>query len=362
MSEENNNNSPRVNQSGNNQDLNDLFILASAAAAAPLRSLNLLDYLYANSVPLYYGGAGAGAGGGGGDAVDAVASILARSLYDRCPVKKVITEEAQHDIIDKKFAAAMVEELKINDACGIWQEPFEEGEDIKILPCNHAFKADAILKWLHEEKAECPICRFSLESKEVIEDQHNSLHPLSEHQHEDQHHDANAPESESDIVRVNNIASRLAESVAGNANPNFHREHHQQHHRAISIPMNQLLQSMRLMSSSSRPREHVRAAVPSSGGAAAPVSQSSYASVGHEVRAEAVQHGGSRLNNGNAPANNYIYINNYDIINNYNNNYNNNNNNNNRDEDNEAADDAENILMMNQEEADIQEAIRRSLA
>ena len=350
MSEENNN-SPRVNP-----DLNDLFILASAAA--PLSNLNLLDYLYANSVPLYYGGAG----GGGGGAVDAVASILARSLYDRCPVKKVITEEAQHDIIDKKFAAAMVEELKINDACGIWQEPFEEGEDIKILPCNHAFKADAILKWLHEEKAECPICRFSLQSKEVIEDQHNSLHPHSEHEQEDQHDDANAQEneSESDIVRVNNIASRLAESVAGNVNPNFHREHHQQHHRAISVPMNQLLQSMRLMSSSSRPREYVRAAVPSSGGAAASVSQSSYASAGHEIRAEAVQHGGSRLNNGNAPANNYIYINNYDIINNYNNSYNNNNNN--RDEDDEAADDAENILMMNQEQADIQEAIRRSLA
>ena len=54
MSEENNN-SPRVNQ-----DLNDLFILASAAA--PLRNLNLLDYLYANSVPFYYGGGGAGDG------------------------------------------------------------------------------------------------------------------------------------------------------------------------------------------------------------------------------------------------------------------------------------------------------------
>jgi len=338
------NNSPRNNQEENNQDLNNLFILASAAA--PLRNLNLLDYLYVNSVPLYYGGGGQGGGQGGGEAGDAVASILARSLYDRCPVKKVITKEAEDDIIDEKFTAAMVQELKINDACGIWQEDFEEGEDIKILPCKHAFKAEAILKWLHEEKAECPVCRFSLKSKEIIEDQ-NSHPPHPPHPVEAEHDHANAQDS--DIVRINSIASRLAESVAGNVNPNFHREHHLQPHYSISVPMNRLLQSMRMISSSSRSHEPVRAAVPSVSGAAAPISQSSYAAAGREVRAEAMQHGGYRLNNGNAAAN--IYINNYDIINNYNNN----NDNNNRDEDDE------NILMMNQEEADIQEAIRRSL-
>ena len=37
---------------------------------------------------------------------------------------------------------------------------------ISKLPCNHLFNTDAILKWLKEEKAECPICRFKLESTE----------------------------------------------------------------------------------------------------------------------------------------------------------------------------------------------------
>lgn len=325
MSEENNN-SPRVNP-----NLNDLFILASAAA--PLSNLNLLDYLYANSVPFYYGDAGGG--DGYGEAGNSVASILARSLYDRRPVKQVITEEAQRDIIDKKFTATMVDELKINDACGIWQEPFEEAEDIKILPCNHAFKADAIIKWLREEKAECPICRFSLQSKEVIDD-HSHGH---EHEREDQHAYAQESESESngdnDIVRVNNIASRLAQSVAGNVNPNFHREHHQQHHRSISVPMNQLLQSMRFMSSSSRSRE--------------PVSQSSYVNAGREVRAEAMQHGGPPNNNNVAaaaavaPSPPNIYISNY---NNYNYIH---------------VDESHQDIVSNQEQVDIQEAIRRSL-
>ena len=50
--------------------------------------------------------------------------------------------------------------------------------------------------------------------------------------------------------------------------------------------MNQLLRSVRMMSSSVRPQEPVRAAVPSSSGAALPPS---HALVGQEVRAEAVQ-------------------------------------------------------------------------
>ena len=109
--------------------------------------------------------------------------------------------------------------------------------------------------------------------------------------------------------------------------------------------MNQLLQSMRLMSSYSRSREHVRAAVPSTGGAAAPVSQSSYANAGREVRAEAMQYGGLRNNNSiaaaAAPAN--VYINNY---NNYNYIH---------------VDESHQDIVSNQEQVDIEEAIRRSL-
>ena len=174
----------------------------------------------------------------------------------------------------------MVEELKINGACGIWQVDFEEGDDIKILPCNHAFNAEAITKWLKEEKAECPICRFSFKSKEVIE--------REEEEEEDEDEDASAPadaHQESDIVRVNNIASRIAEHVHGQAHQQHHHHHHH-HHHSVSVPMNQLLRSVRMMSSSVRPQEPVRAAVPSSSGAALPPS---HAPVGQEVRAEAVE-------------------------------------------------------------------------
>lgn len=342
----------------NVEEFADLMMMASAAL--PIRNLSLLDYLYAHGVPIspiVYAAGGAGAEGGGGDAD--VASILARSLYDLHPVKKVITEEGQHTIVDKKFTASMVEDLKINGVCGIWLEDFAEGDDIKILPCNHAFKSEAIMKWLQKEKAECPVCRFSFQSKEVNENQALNLEDDEEDDRadddddEDDHADDDAdaepePAQDDNIVRVNNIASRLGQSVAGRANPNHF----------VSVPMNQLLQNVRMMTSSLRSREPMHAAMPLAGGggggaAAAPISQASYANAGREVRAEAIQRSALNANNNN---------NNYNIINN---NYyygmNNNNYDNNTYIHHIRIDEMHHDVILNQEQADIEEAIRRSL-
>jgi len=339
----------------NVEEFADLMMMASAAL--PIRNLSLLDYLYANGVPIspiVYAGAGGGGAGAGGD-VD-VASILARSLYDRHPVKKVITEEGQRAIVDKKFTAAMVEDLKINGVCGIWQEDLEEGEDIKILPCNHAFKSEAIMRWLQEEKAECPVCRFSLQSKEVNENQALNLVDDDDDDDEDEgdEEDEDAepePAQDNDVVRVNNIASRLVQSVAGRTNPNHF----------VSVPMNQLLQNVRMMTSSLRSREPMHAAMPLAGGgggaAAVPMSQASYANAGHEVRAEAIQRSDLNANYNN---NNNNLINNI-INNNYYYGMNNNNDINNNYRHHIHVDEMHHEVVLNQEQADIEEAIRRSL-
>jgi hypothetical protein len=335
-------------------------MLASSAELPNRRGRDLLDYIYGNGisfVPLRFGGGGGSGGGGSGfhGFESSAASILARSLYDRCPVKRVISEEEHGQLVEKKFTSSMVEELKINGACGIWQVDFEEGDDIKILPCNHAFNAEAITKWLKEEKAECPICRFSFKSKEVVEREDEEGERDG-----DEDEDAPAPvpapadaHQESDIVRVNNIASRIAEHVNGQAHQHHHHHHLHHHHHSVSVPMNQLLRNVRMMSSSARPQEPARAAVPSSSGAALPPS---HAPVGQEVRAEAVERDDvppAYINNINAFSPNILnilnninlrnidingLINNRFIIN-------------------------QNIYpdIDNQEQADIEEAIRRSL-
>ena len=246
-----------------NRNLEDV---AMAAVLLPLARANLLDYLYASGLPLMpiqLGGAGVGGVGGGGGAdldIDGIASILANSLYDSRPVKNVVDEKGIAQITEKIYTAQMAEELKINTVCGIWQEDFEEGEPIKILPCNHAFKIDAIEKWLTTEKAECPICRFSLSSKEVV------CRPLYSNEHGDsmnmpelidssdgegEGNEVEVQEQDSPQVNENNIAARLVDSI-------HNRVHRQDPVRAvyasahasrqsISVPINQLLQSRRNM-------------------------------------------------------------------------------------------------------------------
>ena len=101
----------------------------------------------------------------------------------------------------------------------------------------------------------------------------------------------------------------------------------------------------------------MHAAMPSAGGggggAAAPISQASYANARSEVRAEAIQRSAVNANNNN---------NNYNIINN---NYyygmNNNNDINNNYRHHIHVDEMHHEVVLNQEQADIEEAIRRSL-
>lgn len=255
-----NNNYNNVNDRGGDDEYPrpSLEDIAMASILLPLARENLLDYLYASGLPLrpiQLGGVG---GGGGAIDMDGIASILANSLYDSRPVKNVVDEKGMAEISEKTYTAQLADDLKINTVCGIWQDEFEEGEPIKILPCNHAFKSAAIDKWLTTEKAECPICRFSLSSKEVVcrplysdaddaDDDGNGsggggVVVVVDEQHVDQ-----------DVSRIseNNIAARLV----GNIQNNSHREDPVRavyagayaSRQSISVPINQLLQSRRNM-------------------------------------------------------------------------------------------------------------------
>ena len=380
----NNNYINHINHRGGGDDENreeypapNIEDLAMASVLLPLARANLLDYLYASGLPLrpiQLGGAGVGAvGGGGGGAdldIDGIASILANSLYDLRPVKTVVDEKGMADISEKTFTAQLVEELKINTVCGIWQDDFEEGEPIKILPCNHAFKADAIERWLTTEKAECPICRFSLSSKEVI------CRPLSSDvanddvnggggggggggeamivdAPDDDHIQQNVPQ-----INENHIAARLADNIHNR----LHREDPVRavyagayaSRQSISMPINQLIQSRRNMidniARASGGARMMASRWPAASAAAAPVAAAAAAE----------------------PAAHPQYINNYyignigNIINaepvnpveDYNNRYNNVYYNNDNDNDNNNYN---NDHISNRERDDIQEAIRRSL-
>jgi hypothetical protein len=188
----------------------------------------------------------------------AAAAVLARSLYDARPVKHVIDvaddeNGEKHGIREMAYDPETAEELKINTACGIWQEEFEAGEAIKVLPCNDAFRAEAITKWLTTEKAECPMCRFKLESKEVI------VHPPAGEGAQYQYHDGDSdtdndddavqqphphpqPPVDEQRARENNIMYRQNNIIYNRPHGGGAADMGRDLYYSMSMPMNQLLQ------------------------------------------------------------------------------------------------------------------------
>jgi hypothetical protein len=223
---------------------------------------HLLRMLYELRVPIWMRQEG---GGAYDDYVDnameqsEAAAVLAGSLYDVRPVKHVVdiadgeTGE-KHGIRQMAYNKEIAEEMKINTACGIWQEEFVPDQAIKILPCNHAFDAEAITKWLTTEKAECPMCRFKLESKEVIVrppagDDNDMPALVSDDDDEDDdiddmpepHPQPNPPVDEQ-RARENNIMYRLNNIIYNRAHGGGAADMGRDHHYGVSMPMNRLLQ------------------------------------------------------------------------------------------------------------------------
>ena len=85
-------------------------------------------------------------------------NVLLQSLNQTSAYKNVISEEGKNELKKIKYKANDV----YNTSCPISLIDFEEDQEVIILPCNHCFSQEAIEKWLEEEKAECPVCRFKL--------------------------------------------------------------------------------------------------------------------------------------------------------------------------------------------------------
>ena len=89
--------------------------------------------------------------------------VINRSFSEKNRYKYVISELGKRQIQTLTFPDS---ECK-NNTCPITQEDFIKDQEISKLPCGHCFNSEAILNWLENEKSECPVCRYKLDSKEV---------------------------------------------------------------------------------------------------------------------------------------------------------------------------------------------------
>ena len=95
-------------------------------------------------------------------------TILNISMNDyMSKYKNIISEEGLTQLNHIKYTFIENNNNIYNKSCPIMMYEFEENQEIIQLPCNHCYDPDAIKKWVNEEKAECPICRYKLKSKEI---------------------------------------------------------------------------------------------------------------------------------------------------------------------------------------------------
>jgi hypothetical protein len=99
-----------------------------------------------------------------------ISDMIQNSLYQKNPYKKVTSEKGFSELKTIMFKDAEQETKE----CCITQDEFKEGQEINQLPCKHIFNKDAIHMWLKEESNSCPVCRYQLDFKEIIEKNYQS--------------------------------------------------------------------------------------------------------------------------------------------------------------------------------------------
>ena len=91
-------------------------------------------------------------------------SVIQRSFNeDLSAFKNVISDEGKQLLEPVRFSSLDTEETK----CTIMQDTFKDDTTVIELPCKHVFCEEAIMHWLENESASCPVCRTKLPSKEM---------------------------------------------------------------------------------------------------------------------------------------------------------------------------------------------------
>ncbi len=136
--------------------------------------------------------------------------LLQSSFHDKAKYKKVLSSKGETELEDLSYNI----DLNTNSRCPIMHVDFTDGMDIIRLPCNHCFIPEAIERWLKEENALCPVCRYNLDSKEVeTEDSSAASRPQSVFEAIGRSH---PPSLLSSILQPNPVADNILPNLTNN--------------------------------------------------------------------------------------------------------------------------------------------------
>tara|TARA_B100001758_G_C18295176_1_gene549225 strand:+ start:180 stop:755 length:576 start_codon:yes stop_codon:yes gene_type:complete len=99
---------------------------------------------------------------------------IENSMQECTSIKHVLSEKGKQTLKTIVFDNT---KHKIK-TCPIYRTDFKQNEKITQLPCKHIFDSEAILHWLEHEKAECPVCRTKLPSKELSISKNTTTPPM----------------------------------------------------------------------------------------------------------------------------------------------------------------------------------------
>ena len=116
---------------------------------------------------------------------NATNTALENSLREQGGVRNVISDEGKKELVTDKYEKGKF----MNTVCPILQEEFAQKDTVTVLPCNHCFYPEGIMVWLENNKAECPVCRYKLSSKEVSNRESESSEDDNASEIIDQHDD-----------------------------------------------------------------------------------------------------------------------------------------------------------------------------
>ena len=88
--------------------------------------------------------------------------VINESFIEKPKYKNVLSKEGEAEITKIKYN----KNIHTNHICPIYHTEFIADTIVSQLPCNHIFSSEGIERWLKEENAICPICRYKLLSCE----------------------------------------------------------------------------------------------------------------------------------------------------------------------------------------------------